>query len=44
MDHAQPMLADHGFLGIVIKTLANDQDHLAVAVALRIWKCDVGRE
>jgi hypothetical protein len=38
------MLADHGFPGIVIKTLANDQDYLAVAIALRIWKLDVGRE
>src|ERR1022692_349104 len=44
VDHAHPMLADHGFPGIVIKTLANDQDRLTVAVALRIWKRDVGRE
>ena len=44
VDHAYPMLANHGFPGIVIKTLANDQDCLAVAIAIRIWKRHVGRK
>jgi hypothetical protein len=44
VDHAHPMLADHGFLGIIIETLANDQDRLAVAVALRVWERDIGGE
>ena len=33
-----PMLADHGLLGVVIQILANDQDHLSVVIAFRIWK------
>ena len=42
--HAHAMLADHGFPGIVLETLANDEDRFAVAVSLRIWKRDVGCE
>jgi hypothetical protein len=44
VDHTRAVLADHGFLGIVIKVLANDQDRLAVAVAVRVRERDVGRE
>lgn len=44
VDHALPVLADHGFLGVVIEILANDQDRLAVVVALRFWERDVGGE
>src|SRR6267154_2469221 len=33
------MLADHGFPGIVLKTLANDEDRFAVAIALGTWTC-----
>src|ERR1035441_8834297 len=44
VDHARAVLACHGFLGIVIEILANDQDRLAVAIALRVRERDVGRQ
>ena len=39
-----PVLGNYGLLGIVIETLPNDQNRLAIAIAFRIWKCYVGRE
>jgi hypothetical protein len=44
VDHAAAVLADHGLLGVVIQILANDQDDLSVVIALRIWKCSIGRK
>ncbi len=44
MDHARTVLADHRFLGIVLEILADDQNGLAVIVALRVREVDVGRE
>jgi hypothetical protein len=33
VDHAGIVLGDHGFLGVVLEILANDQDCLPVVVA-----------
>ena len=44
VDHAHPVLADHGLFGIIFKILPNHQDDLAIAVAIRVEKGSVGRE
>jgi len=44
VDHAKSMQGNDGLLGIVFKILANDEDGLAVAVAVRVRERDVGRE
>src|ERR1017187_1098177 len=44
VDHACAVLADHGFLGVVVEILANDKDGFAVAVAFLVRKADVGGE
>ena len=38
MDHAGAVLADHGCFGSVVKTLADDENDLAVAEALGVGK------
>src|ERR1019366_6687277 len=44
VDHAETVEGGDGLLGIVIEVLANDEDCLAVAVAVRVGVRDVGRE
>ncbi|MHB1743303.1 MAG: hypothetical protein ACYCPO_16985 [Acidobacteriaceae bacterium] len=44
VDHASPMLPGHGFLGVVLEVLANDQHSFAVAEALRVRERNVGGE
>ena len=44
VDHAETVQGGDGLLGIVIEILANDEDGLAVAVAVRVRERDVGRE
>ena len=44
VNHADAMLADHRLFGVILEVLADDQDHFAIAVALGIRECDVGRE
>ena len=38
VDHARTVLGHHGFLGIVVEILANDQDRLAVVIPVWIRK------
>src|ERR1700722_20929942 len=43
VNHAYAVLADHRLFGVILEVLADDQDHFAIAVALGIRECDVGR-
>jgi hypothetical protein len=44
VDHAHPVLADHGFFGVVVEILPNHQDYFAIAIAVRVREGDVGCE
>jgi len=44
VDQPGAMQGGHGFLGIVLQLLANDEDGLAVAVTVRVREGDVCRE
>src|ERR1019366_6370865 len=44
VDHPDTVLAEHGFLGIVIQVLANHQERLAVAIAFGIRERHVGSQ
>ena len=44
MEHAQAVQGDHGFFGIVIQILADDQDCFAVAVTVRVGIFDIRRQ
>src|SRR5580700_7976972 len=44
VDHADAVLAEHGFFGIIFEILANDQHYLAIAVSLGVGEGDIGGE
>src|SRR5580698_3821405 len=44
MNHARAVLAEHGLLRVVIKVLADDENYLAVSIAVGIWKRSIGSE
>src|ERR1035438_679562 len=41
VNHAYAMFADHRFLRVVVETLTNDQDCLAIAITLGVWERNV---
>ena len=44
VDHAGAVLAGHGFLGVVIERLADDEDDFAIAVAFGVGEGEAGGE
>src|SRR5579863_5705918 len=44
VDHAGTVLSNYSFFRVVLKTVANHEHCLAVAIAAWIWECRVGCE